>query len=135
MSNAEMEEKREFLRVDYAAEIELKVLKENKMTLKKDVFCRNLSANGLLFRTTIESSIPNLSSTVWVKLDDKMINICSEIESDFILYNNGIFGRVVRIAEGEPGLSYDVGICFLRKSRMSEDDIRVLTDNLKSGTV
>ena len=120
------QEKREFLRVDYETPLNFKVLRGDKFTSKSDVAARNVSACGLLFRTSTESSIPALSSIVWIGLDQKMMNICAEIEEDLVMHNNGIFGRVVRIAEGEPGKSYDIGVCFLRKKDMSEQDIQAL---------
>ena len=120
------EDKREFLRVDYEKELNFKVFSGEKLSKKSDIFSRNISAAGLLFRTPAESSIPTLSSIVWIELDPKIMSICSEIEEDLIIHNNGIFGRVVRIAEGEPGQSYDIGICFLRKQNMTEDEIKTL---------
>ncbi len=54
------------------------------------------------------------------------MNVCHEIENDLVVYKNGVFGRVVRIAEGEPNKSYDVGICFLRRETMSDDEVQVL---------
>lgn len=124
------EDKREFLRVDYEIPLNFKVLSGEKLTAKSDTFCRDISAAGILFRTESESSIPALSSIVWVELDEKMLNVCSEIEHDLVKHESGIFGRVVRIAEGEPGKSYDIGVCFLRRSRLSDQDMQVLTEYL-----
>jgi len=125
--HADFEEKREFLRVDYEKQLNFKVLSGEKLSSKQDVLARNVSASGLLFRTSSESSIPALSSVVWIELDEKMMNICSEIEEDLLIHNNGVYGRVVRIAEGEPGKSFDVGVCFLRKKDLSEQEISDLT--------
>ncbi len=122
----DMEEKREFLRVDYETQLNFRVLTGEKFTTKSDIVSRNISASGLLFRTESESSIPALSSVVWLELDPKMMNICSEIEDDLIAHKNGVFGRVVRIAEGEPGKSYDIGVCFLRRQDMTEEEIQIL---------
>jgi hypothetical protein len=124
--HADFEEKREVLRVDHETPLNFKVLSGDKLAAKSDVSSRNISASGLLFRTSSESSIPALSSIVWVELDQKMMNICAEIEHDLVIHKNGVFGRVVRIAEGEPGVSYDVGICFLRRKDMSEEEINTL---------
>lgn len=125
--NAESDEKREFLRVDYETPLTFKILKGEKLTAKSDISSRNVSASGLLFRTGNEASIPALSSIVWIQLDDKMMNICSEIEEDLVIYKSGVFGRVVRIAEGEPGKSFDIGVCFLRKSELTEKELTDLT--------
>jgi c-di-GMP-binding flagellar brake protein YcgR len=130
MNTCENDDKREFLRVDHETKLDFKVLNAHKLSSKKDIMSRNVSASGLLFRTQSETSIPNLSSVVWVKLDDKMMNICGEIENDLVMFDGGVFGRVVRIAEGEPELSYDIGVCFLRRKNMTEDDINALIQGL-----
>lgn len=120
------DDKREFLRVSYEKTLNFKVLKSKKLTAKSDIASRNISASGLLFRTANEASIPVLSSVVWVELDERMMNICSEIEQDLVIYKNGVFGRVVRIAEGEPGRSYDIGVCFIRKANITEKELQEL---------
>lgn len=120
------DEKREFLRVDIEKLLNFKVLSGDKLVAKSDVYSKNISGAGLLFRTTTEASIPAISSIVWVELDEKMMNICAEVEEDLVSYKSGIFGRVVRIAEGEPGKSYDIGVCFLRKSHMTKNEIDAL---------
>ncbi len=122
----EVGEKREFLRVDYETPLQFKTLRDNKLTQRSEIFSRNVSACGLLFRTTDQSSIPALSSIIWVELDEKMVNICAEIENDLVIHNNGIFARVVRISEGEPGESYDIGVCFLRKKDLLKNEINEL---------
>ncbi|MFH1846486.1 MAG: hypothetical protein ABH869_02895 [Candidatus Omnitrophota bacterium] len=121
------EEKREFLRMDYESPLNFKVLSGEKLIAKSDITARNVSASGLLFRTEKEASIPPLSSIVWIELDCKILNVCEEIEKDLVIHKNGVFGRVVRIAEGDPGQSYDIGICFLRKKGMSEEELQLLT--------
>jgi hypothetical protein len=120
----EGEERREFLRVDYEKSLNFKELKGEKLSPKGEAVSRNVSACGILFRT--EKMPPALSSVIWLELDTKMMNICSEIEDDLIIHNGGIFGRVVRIAEGEPGKSYDVGVAFLRRKSMTEKEIQQL---------
>ena len=122
--HAEQEERREFLRVDYEQGVKFRELKGEKLSQKSDILTRNMSACGLLFRT--ESLPPALSSVIWIELDPKMVSICSEIEGDLVIHKGGIFGRVVRIAEGEPGKSYDIGIAFLRRKDMSEAEISEL---------
>jgi hypothetical protein len=131
MDISEYDEKREFLRVDHEAPIEFKTLSADKLSSKKEVMSRNVSASGLLFRTTSESAIPSVSGTIWIKLDEKILNICSEIEEDLIQFRGGVFARVVRISEGEPGVSFDVGVSFLRKKNMTEDDMRTLVEGLE----
>ena len=126
MIEIQTDEKREFLRIEHKTPLLFKVLSGEKLLAKADIFSRNISACGILFRTCNENSIPALSSIVWLELDEKIMNVCQEIENDLVVYKNGVFGRVVRIAEGEPNKSYDVGICFLRRETMSDDEVQVL---------
>ncbi|MGD2278870.1 MAG: PilZ domain-containing protein [Candidatus Omnitrophota bacterium] len=120
----EGENRREFLRIEHEKIVNLKELKGERLAPKIEVLTKNVSACGILFRT--EKIPPALSSVIWVELDPKMTNICSEIEDDLLIHKGGIFGRVVRIAEGEPGKSYDVGVAFLRRKNMSEAEIEQL---------
>jgi c-di-GMP-binding flagellar brake protein YcgR len=128
---ADTEDKREFLRMDHETSLNFKALKENKFRKKADITSKNISACGLLFRTSTESSIPALSTIVWIELDPRMMNICSEIEDDLVIHSNGVFGRVVRIAEGEPGESYDIGVCFLRKKDIPKERIETLIADIE----
>ena len=120
----EGEDRREFFRVDHEAVVNLRELKGENLSAKADIVTKNVSACGILFRT--EKIPPALSSVIWVALDEKMMNICSEIEDDLLMHEGGIFGRVVRISEGEPGKSYDVGVAFLRKANMTQEEIEQL---------
>ncbi len=127
--HAFQEDNREFLRVDHEALLNLREIKGHKTSSKGEILMRNVSPCGLLFRATMVP--PALSSLIWVELDPKVLNICSEIEEDLILSNGGILGRVVRIAEGEPGQSYDVGVCFLRKKNMTDEEIEEICSDLR----
>lgn len=118
------DERREFLRVDHETLLNYKEVKGDRLSPKNEILTRNVSACGLLFRTS--NIPPALSSVIWVELDPKLLSICSEIEKDLVIRSGGIFGRVVRIAEGEPGVSYDVGVCFLRKKNMTDKEIMEL---------
>ncbi|MGB3241277.1 MAG: hypothetical protein WBB66_00270 [Candidatus Omnitrophota bacterium] len=123
-ANLEGEERREFLRIDYENALNFKELKGEKLSPRAEILSRNISACGILFRT--EKIPPALSSVIWVEMDDKMVNVCTEIENDLVIHKGGIFGRVVRIAEGEPGKSYDVGVAFLRRKNMTEAEVEQL---------
>ncbi len=111
--HADQEERREFLRIDHEVNLNYREIKDQKLFQKKEILTRNISACGLLFRTT--NMPPALSSIIQIELDTKMLNVCSEVEEDLMLYKGCVLGKVVRIAEGEPGVSYDIGVCFLRK--------------------
>ena len=118
------EEKREFLRIDYETALNFKELKGEKLSSKADALSMNISACGILFRT--DKIPPALSSIIWIEIDEKIMGVCGEIENDLIIHQGGVFGRVVRIAEGEPGKSYDVGVAFLMKKNITEAEIEQL---------
>ncbi len=120
------EDRREFFRVIHKTPLKFKIYKGDKLSKKAEIVSKNISPSGLLFRTYSELDIPPIGSMVWVQLDDKMLNICEEIENDLIMKDEGLFGRVVRISEGEPGKSYDIGVCFLRRQNMDDSDIETL---------
>jgi len=122
------EEQREFLRVDHETMLNFREVRSEKLSNKNAILTKNVSACGLLFRT--ENIPPTLSSTILVELDEKMMSLCSEIEEDLVIIENGIMGRVVRISEGEPDVSYDVGICFLRRKNMTKNDIEDLLNSV-----
>ena len=121
---AETDNHREFLRLDHETVLTFREVKSDKLANKQEIFTRNVSACGLLFRT--ESIPPSLSSIIRIELDSKIKGLCEEIEEDLLILDGGILGRVVRISEGEPGVSYDVGICFLRRKNMTENEIEEL---------
>ena len=114
-------ERREYLRLDYESKVVFRELKENKLSNKHEILTRDVSASGVLFRTA--QVPPALGTIICVEMDDKMVNVCSEVEEELITRDNGILGRVVRISEGEPGVSYDVGVAFLRRQKMSDEEL------------
>ena len=125
----ESDNNREFLRMDHETTLKFREAKTDKLANRQEILTRNNSACGLLFRS--EAIPPTLSSIIWVEMDPKMLGLCEEIESELLILNNGVLGRVVRIAEGEPGVSYDVGVCFLRKKNMSPVEIESLLASVK----
>jgi len=119
--HADHDDQREFLRIDYETNLNYQEIKDQKLSHKKEILTRNISACGVLFRTT--NMPPALSSIIRIELDPKMVNVCSELEEDLILHNGGVLGKVVRISEGEPGVSYDIGVCFLRKRDITDKEL------------
>lgn len=118
------EENREFLRIDHEALVGVREVKGEKLSNKSEILMKNVSPCGLLYRT--HQIPPALSSVIWIELDPKVMSVCSEIEDDLIMSSGGILGRVVRIAEGEPNESYDVGVCFLRRKDLTEEEVEEL---------
>jgi c-di-GMP-binding flagellar brake protein YcgR len=123
---ADAENRREFLRIDHEVMIAYREVKGEALSNKSEILSRDISASGLLFRT--KGIPPALSSIICLEVDEKMKSLCAEIEEELIAGDKGVLGRVVRISEGEPGESYDVGIAFLRRTQLSDDELcEVLT--------
>lgn len=125
-----IDERREFLRMEHTGPVKYQELKGGRLSRKSDILSKNISASGLLFTT--ENVPPALSSILKVELDDKMLNVCHEIESDLLIMGKAVLGRVVRISEGEPGKSYDVGVCFLRRKNLSDQEITRLINETEN---
>ncbi|MFH1305547.1 MAG: hypothetical protein ABIH74_04030 [Candidatus Omnitrophota bacterium] len=120
------EEKREFQRIDLATPLTLKILCGEHFRSRNGVIARNVGAGGLLFRTAVESSVPAISCIVWIEQSAELSEICAPIENDLMFRTGGLVGRVVRIAEGEPDISYDIAVRFVRKEEMTKEEILAL---------
>ncbi len=116
-------DRRAFLRMNYEAPVEVKVLSNVKDA--NPATSRNISQTGILFSS--EHLVP-LSSMVWLNLDINTLSICSEIEENSLIYKNGIVGKVVRVDEADDG-NYDIGVCFVKKSAPEAEKLKSLLTN------
>ena len=131
------EEKREFLRVDLEKPLNFKTLKGEKLIARSDILSRNVSACGLLLRTTTESSIPALSSIVWIEIDDKIMNICAEIEEPmagvalaWLLHQPGVTSVIV-VARQPHQIEQTAQAGDLELSTAVVDELTAATDAVK----
>ena len=104
------EEKREFLRVDFAKPVKFHSIEDPKRELRLGLGS-NISQSGILFKSKI---VPKISTVLWMNVDFRTLQMCREIESRAVVYKDGLVGRVVRVEEDENEL-YNVGVCFLTK--------------------
>ncbi|MDD4201983.1 MAG: hypothetical protein PHQ52_00770 [Candidatus Omnitrophica bacterium] len=111
-------EKRNFLRYDYSKSIHYKTItptsNKNSLTDLMEAVSKNLSISGILFATDT-SLAPNISSLLLLNVDHRTANICHEIESNAMILNDKILGKVVRIEDNENG-TCNVGVAFLKKT-------------------
>ena len=107
------EERREFFRVDFRQPVKFREYRRDPVSPKLGT-SENISQTGLLFKTRI---VPPLSSVLWMDVDLRTLRICQEIENGALVQDNGLLGRVVRVEEDpDEADTYNVGVCFLRKS-------------------
>ncbi|MFT5206587.1 MAG: hypothetical protein ACI9CF_000326 [Candidatus Omnitrophota bacterium] len=101
--------RREFLRLDFRSSIRFKTIQKNRINAALGTV-DNVSESGLLFTSNI---VPEIASILWLSLDLKTLGICQKIESNVLMDQGGILGRVVRLEENRGAGNYRVGVCFL----------------------
>ena len=108
-----VEEKREFFRVDFRQPVKFREFQREPSALTLGT-SENISQSGLLFKTR---TVPPLSTVLWMDVDIRTLRICQEIEKRALVEEQGLLGRVVRVEEDpDEANTYNVGVCFLRKS-------------------
>ena len=127
--------RREFFRVDFTVPLEFKsylVPQAEKFGTVSELSSgatQNLSQSGILFETT--ENPPQLSSILWMNLDIRTLNICREIETRALIFQNGLLGRVVRVEENPAkDHAFDVGVCFLTQDQTSSREVQVILADL-----
>ena len=104
-------ERREFLRLDYAAPLAFKVCNKQTISRLLEGYTSNISEAGML--CNIKESV-NPNDILWLSFDRGILNICEELEKRVLIYQNGIIGKVVRV-EPRGFDNFDVGIKFLTR--------------------
>ncbi len=108
------EERREFFRLDFRRPVKFREFQTKAAPSLRLGTAENISQSGILFKTRV---VPPLSSVLWMDVDLRTLRICREIEKSALIQDRGILGRVVRVEEDpDEAHTYDVGVCFLRKS-------------------
>ena len=122
MTTYEGIEKREFLRVPYNAQVEVKLYKKDLFNEMQNGMVRNVSSCGLLFETQECFSVGRF---LLVTLDLNTLSNVVEVDNSVIEIEGRLLGRVVRVDEYQMNKEYGIGICFLRKSELdNEEDVR-----------
>lgn len=112
------DDRREFFRMDFRQPVKFREFQRDANALKLGTG-ENISQSGILFKTRI---VPPLSSVLWMDVDIRTLRICREIENRAVIEDRGLLGRVVRVEEDpEEANSYNVGVCFLRKSDTAQN--------------
>ena len=116
-------ETRKFFRFEIEEPIhyEMVFFTEDKIISSRtaDAISKNLSAFGILFAT---KQPPNLSSTVFLRLDFSKIPNHKQIKEQIFMVEDKVLGKVVRIEDG--GDEYNVGVAFVAKSEKLTEEIR-----------
>jgi hypothetical protein len=82
-------------------------------------YTSNISQSGLLCNIRDKVSEDDI---LWLSFERSVLSICEELEKRAFIYQNGIIGKVVRIASINDG-SYDLGIRFVTREEKNVSNI------------
>lgn len=105
------EEKRDFVRLDYASPLGIKVCKKETISKLLCGYTSNISQSGLL--CSLKERVKK-NDILWLSFDRATLSICEELEKKILIYQNGIIGKVVRIASENEG-DHKVGVQFITR--------------------
>jgi hypothetical protein len=103
--------RREFLRFDYITPIAYKVCSPETLSKLLEGYTTNVSQTGLLCNLTQKVQKDDI---LWLSFDRATLNVCSELERNSLIYQNGVIGKVVRIEEKNDS-NFAVGIQFITR--------------------
>ncbi|MCM8796650.1 MAG: PilZ domain-containing protein [Candidatus Omnitrophica bacterium] len=103
-------ERREFLRFDYIVPLSYKVCKKQTISKLLDGYTADISQSGLL--CNIKDKVRK-DDILWLSFDRTTLSICSELEKNALIYQNGIIGKVVRVEDKDDG--YNVAVQFITR--------------------
>ncbi|MBI4982400.1 MAG: PilZ domain-containing protein [Candidatus Omnitrophica bacterium] len=112
-------ERRQFVRLDYAAPLAYKVCKKATISNILQGYTVNISQSGALCKINDKVKKNDL---LWISFDRSALDICKDIESNVAIYQNGIIGKVMRI-ERNDDKAYNVGIRFITREEKNLSNI------------
>ena len=115
-------DRRRFVRLDHVTHLDYKVCKKDTILKLLVGYTSNVSQAGLL--CNIKDRV-HRNDVLWLHFDRNILDICEELERRSFIYQNGIIGKVVRIADKEDG-TYNVGIKFITREENIKPEIKSL---------
>ena len=125
--NYNQPERRRFIRLNHIAHLNYKICKKETILKLLTGYTSNISQAGLL--CNIRDKVTR-NDVLWLHFDRDILNICEELEKRSFIYQNGIIGKVVRIANKQDG-SYNVGIKFITREESIKPEIKFLLKDLR----
>ncbi|MEW6075616.1 MAG: PilZ domain-containing protein [Candidatus Omnitrophota bacterium] len=112
-------ERREFLRLEFSKPLSYKICKRKTLSTLLEGYTSNVSSAGIL--CNIRNRVKK-NDLLWLCFDRSVLAICEDMEKRSFIYQNGIVGKVVRIAPKGNG-TYDVGIKFVTREEKNLTNI------------
>ena len=104
-------ERRKFIRLDYVSPLNYKVCKKETVSRLLQGYTSDISEGGL--RCNINGNIDK-DKILWLSFDRSVLDVCRDIESKCLVYQNGVLGKVVW-SQKKANNTCDVGIRFLTR--------------------
>jgi len=112
-------ERRQFVRLDYTSPLAYKVCKRKTISTLFQGYTVDISQTGLL--CNIKDKVKK-NDIVWLSFDRATLSICRDLEKRILIYQNGIVGKVVRVAPKGKN-TYHVGIQFITREEKNLTNI------------
>ena len=112
-------ERRQFVRLDYVKPFAYKICKEETISRLLQGYTANISHSGLF--CSIDEKV-NKDDILWLAFDKDILDLCTGLEKQTFIYQNGIIGKVVRI-ESKDNSTFDVGVQFITREEKNLTNI------------
>ncbi|RJO63520.1 MAG: hypothetical protein C4540_07110 [Candidatus Omnitrophota bacterium] len=113
------QERREFLRLEFFKPLSYKICKKKTVSTLLEGYTSNVSQAGIL--CNIRNRVKK-DDLLWLCFDRSVLDICEDMEKRSLIYQNGVVGKVVRIAPKGNG-TYEVGIKFVTREEKNITNI------------
>jgi hypothetical protein len=120
-------ERRKFVRLDYVTPLACKVCKKETLFKIFEGYTIDVSQAGL--QCYLKDSV-QIDDIVWLSFDRGILHICEELEKSCLIYQNGVIGKVVRVAHNDDN-THNVGIHFIIRSEKNARDINLISEFIK----
>jgi len=112
-------ERRKFPRFPLVTPLAYKICKPEIVAKMLEGYISNISKAGLLCNIKIKVEPGDI---LWLSFDRDTLEVCSGLEKSSFVYQNGVIGKVVRIAERGNDI-YEVGINFITRQEKNDTHI------------
>jgi hypothetical protein len=112
-------DRREFVRLEYSKPLAYKVCKAEIISKLFNGYTMNVSQTGLLCNIRDQVKVEDI---LWLSFDKSVLHICTDVEKNSLIYQNGIIGKVVRV-ENNPDGTFHVGVKFFTREEKNISNI------------
>jgi len=119
VNNDKGKERRKFMRLDFVTPLAFKVCKKKTLSKILEGYTANISQGGILCNIAEKVAKGDI---IWLSFDKGTLSICTDIDRQSLIYQNGVIGKVVRI-EPRGSKNFSVGIQFITREEKNVSNI------------